>query len=231
MSPVQDLMKGLGSIAGLFTNTLFQMVIIGILMLGGFGLFLWFTLKPDKKILYVTGDESWGEELTIQRITPAHVYTKMKKGNAYRFIRYRAPIMFQVGMKTVTRFFGLKGTAYTRTLEEGEAGPYTLLDIMTSVWSEKIIDELEDDIKQKLIMSQVPITVRLQTHATPEGMKPRSELWLKKEANDEMARVFGENIRREMNAEDWVRTLGLVGAGVGLALVAQAIGIIGGFAQ
>ncbi len=224
-------MKGLGSIAGLFTNTLFQMVIIGMLLLGAFGLFLWFSLKPDKKILYVTGEEGWGEELTIQRITPAHVYTKMKKGNAYRFIRYRAPIMFQVGMKTVTRFFGVKGTAYTKTLEEGEAGPYTLLNIMTSVWSEEIIDELEDDIKQKLIKSQVPITVRLQTHETPQGMIPRSELWLKKEANDEMARVFGENIRREMNAEDWVRTIGLVGAGVGLALVAQAIGIIGGFVQ
>ena len=230
MSLVEDAMKLFGSFFEMFSNPVFLYVVLGFVILAGFGIFLWFSLKPDKKVLYISEDEGYGEELGITKMTPAHVYTKMKKKVAYRFIRWRSAFIFQVGMKTVTRFLAKKGTAYTRTLEKGDAGPFTLYDIMKSVWDEETVNALKDDIKQKLIESKVPIIVSLEPELTPEGQKARSELFLKQEANQEMARVFGENIRREMNAEDWVRTIALIGSGIALGYVAQAIGLIGGVA-
>ena len=231
MSLVEGVQKAIGGIISFVTNPALILIIIGFVVVAGFGIFLWFTLKPDKKVLYFNENEGWGEELEIQRMTPAHVYTKMKTKVAYRFIRWRAAFNFQVGMKTVTRFLAKKGTAYTSKLEGNiEAGPFTLYQIIQSVWSQDIIDALKDEIKQKLIESTVPITVRLQEEITPKGQKPKTELFIKNEANQEMARVFGENIRREMNAEDWVRTAALVGCGIALAYVAQAMGLLAGVA-
>ena len=231
MSLVEDAMKLIGSFFEIFSNPVFLYVVLGFVILAGFGIFLWFSLKPDKKVLYFSEDEGYGEELPIIKMTPAHVYTKMKKKVAYRFIRWRSAWIFHVGLKTVTRFLAKKGSAYTRKLEgKEEAGPFTLYDIMKSVWDEGTVDALKDDIKQKLIESKVPITVRLEAELTPKDQKPTSELFLKVEANQEMARVFGENIRREMNAEDWVRTVALIGSGIALGYVAQAIGLIGGVA-
>ena len=231
MSLVEGVQKFIGSIIGVVTNPAIILIVVGLVLVLGFGIMLWFMMKPDKKVLYFNEDEGWGQELEIARMTPAHVYTKMKKKVAYRFIRFRQAWNFQVGMKTVTRILAKKGTAYSMQLESGtEAGPYTLYDIMLSVWDKETVDALKDDIKQKLIESQVPITVKLEERLTPKGHKAKSELFIKKEANDEMARVFGENIRREMNAEDWVRTAALVGCGVALAYVAQAMGFLAGVA-
>jgi len=231
MSFVEGILNFVNSIISVVTSPTVMLILMGFILVLGFGIMLWFMLKPDKKVLYFNEDEGWGQELDILRMTPAHVYTKMKKKVAYRFIRFRQAWNFQVGMKTVTRILAKKGSAFTMKLEEGtEAGPYTLYDIMLSVWDQETIDALKDDIKQKLIESTVPITVKLEAQMTPKGQKPKSELFIKGEANQEMARVFGENIRREMNAEDWVRTAALVGCGVALAYVAQAMGFLAGVA-
>ena len=231
MSLIEGVQKAIGGILSFVTNPALILIIIGLVAVSGFGVFLWFALKPDKKVLYFNENEGWGEELEIERMTPAHVYTKMKKKVAYRFIRYRAAFNFQVGMKTVTRFLAKKGTAFTSRLEGNkEVGPFTLYTIMQSIWPQEVIDSLKDEIKQKLIESTVPITVRLDQELTPKGQKPKNELFIKNEANQEMARVFGENIRREMNAEDWVRTAALIGCGVALAYVAQAMGLLAGVA-
>ena len=231
MSLVDSILNFVKSIISVATNPAVILIIVGFVLVLGFGIMLWFMLKPDKKVLYFNEDEGWGQELDIARMTPAHVYTKMKKKVAYRFIRFRQAWNFQVGMKTVTRILAKKGSAYSMQLESGvDAGPYTLYDIMLSVWDQKTVDALKDDIKQKLIESKVPITVKLEEMITLKGQKAKSELFIKNEANQEMARVFGENIRREMNAEDWVRTAALVGCGVALAYVAQAMGFLAGVA-
>ena len=231
MSLSEGIWNFVTSIFSVVSSPTVILIVMGFVLVGIFGLFLWFMLKPDKKVLYFNEDEGWGQELEIDRMTPAHVYTKMKKKVAFRFIRFRQAWNFQVGMKTVTRILAKKGSAYTMELEsKTEAGPYTLYDIMLSVWDLETIEALKDDVKQKLIESKVPITVKLEARLTPEGLKPKTELFIKNEANQEMARVFGENIRREMNAEDWVRTGALVGCGIALAYVAQAMGLLAGVA-
>ena len=231
MSLVEGAQKLIGGIIKSIATPTFTFILLGLIVVVGFGVVLWVMLRPDKKVLYFNEDEGWGEELHIERMTPAHVYTRMKKKVAYRFIRFRQAWNFQVGMKTVTRILAKKGSAYTMKLESNtEAGPFTLYDIMKSVWDEETVDALKDDIKQKLIESKVPITVKLEARLTPEGLKPKTELFIKNEANQEMARVFGENIRREMNAEDWVRTGAIFASGIGMAYILQAMGLLAGVA-
>jgi hypothetical protein len=203
-------------------------IILGVVFVFA-GLYLWMQIKPVKKVLYFSREEHQGEEFTVERTTPAFLYTKKKGGNRFRFIRFRDAYQFQLGMRSVTRWLATKGTAYAKMLEGGVLGKFTLYKVMQSVWSEEIIENLEDEIKQKLIASEVMITVEIEPQDIPEGYEQLSELNIKGEADKEMAAIFGENIRRELSREDWIRSGALVGCGVALAFVAQAMGLIGSF--
>ena len=96
--------------------------------------------------------------------------------------------------------------------------------------SEETIESLVDEQKQKLIQSEIPITVRLESMKQPEDYEPITEIYITEEEDAEMARLFGENVRKELHREDWIRTAALVGCGVALAYVAQAMGLLAGVA-
>ncbi len=64
----------------------------------------------------------------------------------------------------------------------------------------------------------------------PEGYEPITEIYITEEEDAEMMRLFGENVRKELHREDWIRTAALVGCGVALAYVAQAMGLLAGVA-
>ena len=194
------------------------------------GLYLWMSLKPVKKVLYFSEEEHQGQEFTIRKTTPAHLVSKPVKKDTYRFIRFRDSYNFQLGWKSVTRWLAKKGTAYSKNLEGGEVGPFTLFKVMNVVWGTEVIEALKDELKQQLIESEVMITVKLEEGMTPSEHTDRSELYIKKEADEEMARLFGENIRKEFAREDWIRTAALLGCGVALAYVAQAMGLLAGVA-
>ena len=208
------------------TMTIFIVIVVGI---AGFGFFLWLQLKPEKKILYFSEDENLGEEMSVKRMAPAHLYSKKKK-DLYRFIRFREAYNFTIGLKNVTRWLAKKGTAFTQNLETGDVGPFTLYQIMEVVWSKETIEALKDEQKQKLIKSEIPITVRLESMKEPEGYEPMTEIYITEEEDAEMARLFGENVRKELHREDWIRTIALVGCGIALAYVAQAMGLLAGVA-
>jgi len=223
------LVEQLANLLKIFSNTTMIIFIIIVVGIAGFGFFLWLQLKPEKKILYLSEDENLGEEMNIKRMTPAHLYSKKKK-DLYRFIRFREAYNFTIGLKNVTRWLAKKGTAFTQHLETGDVGPFTLFDIMKVVWSEETIEALKDEQKQKLIKSEIPITVRLESKKEPEDYEPMSEIYITEEEDAEMARLFGENVRKELHREDWIRTIALVGCGIALAYVAQAMGLLAGVA-
>jgi hypothetical protein len=222
LAPFQGLLK-------LFTGPMSTIIILLVAVFVFAGLYLWMQIKPVAKILYFSPVEHVGVEFTVNRQTPSFLYTKKHAGNQYRFIRYKDAYQFQLGMRAVTRWLATKGTAYATQIQGGELGKYTLLKVMQYVWGEDVVENLEDDIKQKLIESQVMITVAVDETKTPAGFTDRTEINIKKESDAEMASIFGENIRRELSREDWIRSGALVGCGVALALVAQAMGLIGSF--
>jgi len=223
LKPIQGLLKLLNS----------PLIIVIVLMVGVLGIIafvMWTSLRPAKQVLYCSDDENIGDQMNLRRMAPAHLYTKKGK-TIYRFVRFREAFNFVIGGRTVTRWFAKAGTAYTKRLESGEVGEFTLYNIMIAVWGEEIINALKDEQKQKLIESEVMITVRLEDKATPEGMTDRAEAYIKNEEDAEMAKLFGENVRRELTKEDYIKTIALVGSGVALCYIAQAMGLIGGVAS
>lgn len=234
MSWVEDILKTFGNIMGLFKGPLALIFLLLLVVIIVAGIYLYSEINPKKKILYCSEEENMGTEFTVKRMTPAHLYTTKHQGDKYRFIRFRNAFTFQIGLRTITRWFAKKGTAYAKNLEDGSVGEFTLLTVMKAVWGDEVIEELQDEMKQKLIKSEVMITVRLEKGTTPvdsEGkpFKDIGELYIKKEADQEMASMFGETVRRALTKEDWLRSIALVGCGVALALVAQGMGLIGGF--
>jgi hypothetical protein len=227
-SMLDGILAPLGGIFKLLNSPLATIIIILGVVFVLAGIALWMQIKPVKKILYFSPEEHTGEEFIVEQTTPAFLHTKKKGGLRYRFIRYRDAYQFQLGMRSVTRWLATKGTAYAKKLESGELGEYTLYKVMESVWSKDVVENLQDDIKQKLIESEIMITVKVEEQQTPEGYKPLTELNIKKESDGEMAKLFGDNIRKEFHREDWIRTIALLGAGVAIAYVAQAMGIIAG---
>ena len=223
------IMEQLFSILQFFNNPLVTFFFMACAILGGIAMYVWTQLKPEKKILFLSEDENLGDEMTVKRMTPAHLFSKKKKDH-YRVIRFREAFNFVVGFKTVTRWLVKYGSAYTKSLESGDVGPFTLYQIMISVWGLDVIEALKDEQKQLLIKSEIPITVRLEKGMTPEGYKPISPAFIKKESDEEMAKMFGLNIKKELSKEDYIRTLALIGCGVALCYIAQAMGLIGGVA-
>ena len=212
---------------GFFKNPLVIMFFVILAGIAGSVLIFWQMLKPEKKILYFSEDENLGEEMNVKRMAPAHLYSKKKK-DIYRFIRFREAFNFVIGFKNVTRWLAKKGTAFTQNLETGDVGPFTLYDIMKVVWSEETIESLKDEQKQKLIKSEIPITVRLESKKHPENYEPITEIYIQQEQDAEMAKLFGENVRKELHREDWIRSGALVGCGIALCYIAQAMGLLAG---
>jgi hypothetical protein len=221
LKPIQGLLK-------LLNSPLIIVIVLMIGVLGTIAFVLWTSLKPAKQILYISDDENIGDQMNVKRMAPAHLYSKKGK-TIYRFVRFREAINFVIGGRTVTRWLAKVGTAYSKRLESGDVGEFTLYTIMIAVWGQEIIDALKDEEKQKLIESKVMLTVRLEEGTTPfEGMKDRAEAYIKQEEDAEMAKLFGENVRRELTKEDYIKTIALVGSGVALCYIAQAMGLIGG---
>jgi len=224
MATIVDQILGIFKFA---SNPLVILFIIAVIAIAGVWPCFMAMLKPEKKILYFSEDENLGEEMNVKRMAPAHLYSKKKK-DKYRFVRFREAFNFVIGLKNVTRWLAKKGTAFTQQLEEGDVGPFTLYDIMISLWGEDVIDALKDEQKQKLIKSEIPITVRLERKKHPENYEPITEIYIKEEQDAEMAALFGENVRKELHREDWIRSGALVGCGIALCYIAQAMGLLAG---
>lgn len=217
--PILNLMSILNS------PMVFVLLLIFVIT-GTITFFAWTSLRPAKHVLYFSEDENLGEQMNVNRLTPTFLYSKKAK-TIYRYLRFREAFNFVIGGRTVTRWLAKKGTAFSKRLESGEVGDFTLFTIMKAVWGDEVINSLKAEEYQKLIESEVMITVRLEAGTTPEGYKPIAETYIKKESDEEMAKLFGENVRRELSKEDWIRSAALVGSGIALCYVAQAMGLLG----
>lgn len=229
MSLLEGIFKPIMGILNIFNSPFAVIIIFALCLLGVGGFYLYIQIKPTQRVLYFSEEEHRGEEFKVKRVTPAFLYSKKGK-DEYRFIRFRDAYAFNIGMKNVSRWLGKKGTAYAKKLQSGKVGEFTLWNVMRSVWGDEVCNALVDEQKQKLIESEVMITVDLEEGTTPQGLKDRSEIYIKKESDEEMAKMFGLEVSKEFNKEDWIRTIALIGCGAALTYIAQAMGILAGVA-
>lgn len=217
-------------IMGLFNsitnNPIITVGVIFLVIVLVFGYIFYRSIMPERQILYLSEEERTGDFLTIEDTTPNILHAEGNK----KFIRNTLAYTVKEGMKTITLSLGKRGTAYTfRTAStpRGKAEKIgSLWDGLKSVWNEKEWEAINPELKQKLMNSEIFVTVELESGQTPEGSIKLSEDDIFTEANKRMAQLIGEGIKDSFSAEDWIRNGALIGSGVALLAVAQMMGIV-----
>ncbi len=193
--------------------------------------------KPEMQVLYESPNEGIGFQYDVNELTPTKIYTK---GTDYAFVRNAKAIVYHIGRKAVTRWKAQKGYAYTCELDTKNLDgtpktadkKYTLWEIFSSLFPKETVDDLKDDIKQKLIESTVMITVDLEYDPTPEvpdedGEVKRlpsiSEQDIKSEGNRRMAELIGISIRERIKQRDLIQVLGYVGSGIAIGFMLERL--------
>jgi len=195
-------------------------------------------LQRSFEVWYFSESERLIEIKTVQKKSPKQVKTK----DNYRFIRNSVAYTLKRGAKTVVVWLGKRGTAYTYKPEAGkedkDGNPIykrigTLLNGIENALGEDMIEELKTDnpdIYQKLQVSDVFVTVDLESGITPEGLPAMNEEDVFTEANNDLAGLIGHRIVNALRETDWIEKIALAGSG-GLAIVLlQGLGILPSFA-
>lgn len=149
-----------------------------------------------------------------------------------RFIKLAPGYTGKVGRfikRTITRFFGKEGTAYTWIFEGGEDKKLgSLADALHGIWGEdywNLFAENEPDKVKELEESKVNVTISVETGFTPEGFQSVSEEDIKREEDREAAKTFWRGKRSEEKRQ-FLDYLIIGMAGFGVALMLQIIGVL-----
>ena len=229
-----------------FLTGIIEAITNPIVLLSLFGLMasivvLWVigeNLKRAYEVWYFSESERLIEIKPATKLSPKQVKTK----DNYRFIRNSVAYTLKRGAKTIVVWLAKRGTAYTYKPEQGkkdkEGNPVykrvgTLLQGLENALGEDMIEELKTDspeIYQKLQVSDVFVTVDLESGTTPDGLPAMSEQDVFNEANNDLASLVGHRIVNAINQTDWIEKIAIAGSG-GLAIVLlQGLGILPSFA-
>lgn len=149
-----------------------------------------------------------------------------------RFIKLNAGYTGKVGRfikRTITRFYGKEGTAYTWLFKGGvNAKIGSLAKALKSIWGEdfwSLFAENEPEKAKQLEKSKVNVTVEIEEGFTPEGFTSVSEEDIKREEDRAAAQTFWRGKRSEEKRQ--VLDYLIIGmAGFGVALMLQIIGVL-----
>lgn len=213
------------------------------------------SLKRGYEVYYFSEAERLLEPKKVSQMSPKQLKTK----DNYRFIRNSVAYTLKRGAKTIVVWLAKRGTAYTwkpqhnkridkpvydedgKQKHDEDGNPLfetetvyqrvgTLLDGLRSAIGEELVKDLEPDVYEKLVKSEIFVTVDIEEGTTPDGLPPMSEKDIYQEANGDMAELIGHRIRNALAQIDWIEKIALMGSG-GLAIVIlQGLGILPSFA-
>lgn len=228
-----------------FFTSLVNAVTNPIVLLSLFGLMasvavLWAineNLKRAYEIWYFSESERLIEIKPASSLSPKQVKTK----DNYRFIRNSVAYTLKRGAKTVVVWLAKRGTAYTFKPETGkldkDGNPIykrvgTLLNGLENALGQDMLEELKrdnPDIYQKLQVSDVFVTVDLESGITPDGLPAMNEQDVFNEANNDLASLIGHRIRHAINETDWIEKIAIAGSGGLVIILLQGLGILPSF--
>lgn len=203
-------------------NWLITLTIIFLIITIVIILIIFFRLKPSKLVLYVDEDSGTGMQLDVVNESPKRLFCE----GLYRFYRFSKAYNFKNGFKLTTMYFAKRGSAYTKMLKNGIITNVKLWEILTTVLSPNSIEKISDEDKEILIESDILVTIDLETGFTPTGSAIISEYEAKKEANEEFASLIGKGMNKELNRTDIMKAVALLGAGMAVAYILNALGIV-----
>lgn len=210
-------------------NPIYLIGFLIILVISVIMISLYFSVKPEKRILYLSEAERIGDFLPIKEMTTTSLITKKAK-QVLRFFRNTNAYNVNFGKKNMTLWIGKKGTGYTfrpKSTPKGKAIKIgTLWEGLQTIWDEKLCNELKPIYKEPLMKSDIFICVELESGLTPKGLPDMSEKQIYNDADLGMANLIGSRVREALGKEDWVRNGGFIAVGVALTLLCYQMGIL-----
>jgi hypothetical protein len=210
-------------------NNRLSIFLIGIgIIIGVLYLVLKKGITMPYKVWYFSEDDRIVEQLPVKELDDVYVKTT----NGFEFVRNSLSYTLQQGRRMIQIFLAKRGTAYTfrpRYNKEGELEATIIGNLYEGVKSclgETLAKEFTDEAKEKLMNSNIFVTVELESGTTPKGLKPRDERGVNTAANKNMANLLSFSIATDLKAEDWIRNVGLIAVGAVIIVLADAIGII-----
>lgn len=231
----------LGGIINALTNPI---VIISLFGLVASIIVLW-VINENLKRSYEVWYFSESERLIEIKNIPPHMLSprQLKTKDNYRFMRNSVAYTLKRGAKTIVVWLAKRGTAYTFKPEQGkqedkDGTPIfkrvgTLLEGLKNAIGEDDVETLKEEnpeIYQKLQVSDVFVTVDLETGLTPDNLPQLSEQDVYTEANQDLAGLIGHRIVHALQQTDYIEKIAIAGSG-GLAIILlQGLGILPSFA-
>lgn len=151
------------------------MMVVGLIWLSG-------KTKARKEVMFLRPRDKRGEKLDITRETDRSILCE-KSDPVHRFIKIGSAFVFRDGGKTVTRFIGIEGSAYTAELNKDEQNVKLSVDEhLKSLWGEKIYSALPQKLKDAAERDKIGITIEpVRINAEEKGLESLSS----DEVNDE----------------------------------------------
>jgi len=162
------------------------------------GLLIGLFLRPwmgNQVMKFIPSDHRF-IDLKIEEETAISVQCKKVKGMPIqRFFKLHpgfTGIVGKVLKKSITRYIGIEGTAYTWKIEEGRWKKLgSLADAIKTVWGETFWATVPETQKEILEESRIQVTVGLdKAPLTPSGMRSLSEEDIKQEEDRLASQTF-----------------------------------------
>jgi len=222
-------------------------LIIGInviVVIAGMGFMLVKRLRVSHTVYYFSEGERLFEPIKIDAISPKSLYATKRD---MRFIRTGTAFKNRIGNQII--WLAKRGTAYLFRLEQPvldienetvnkdgtktvqiERRPVakklgTLWEGLQTILGQKMIDQFETDVKEKLMNPEILLTVELEDGSEPLGLPKLDEQDIYDENSKRMSQLIFSGVKEALS-EDWVRAIGLIAMGIAITLVAQNLGLM-----
>lgn len=145
-----------------------------------------------------------------------------------RFVKMRPGYTGRVGKflkKAITCFLGIEGTAYTQKVESGTEPLGSLADALRGLWGDDFYMQVPEPKRKELEESKINVTVNIDPEYNPEDFPEITEEQIFDEEDRRGAETYWKG-KKEAEKGKWLDYLFILGAGIGIALTLQILGIL-----
>lgn len=179
---------------------------------------IWFTSKNKnvKEILFFRPRDKRGERLVITKETDRSVFCE-RSTPVHHFIKIGPAFTFKDGGKTVTRFLGIEGTAYTAVMKGKDKFEQSIETTLRLLWGNKIYEKLPQKMREAVEKDKIGITIEPEKiDAEALNLEPLSS----DEVNDEGDATILDRLAKFGAAENMKQKLmgNLIWLALGFAL-------------
>lgn len=181
--------------------------------------------KLRKEVMFLRPRDKRGEKLDITRETDRSVSCE-KTDPVHRFIKVGPAYVFKDGARTLVRFFGVEGSAYTAQLKDEKEVKVSTADYLKTLWGQKIYDNLPTKMRELVEDDKIGVTIEPhKINAEDEGLEKLSS----DDVNDEADAIITNRLAKLGSTENVKQKLlgNLVWLGLGAGLYAILQNLIG----